>query len=461
MFDWKRLHLSYERLLSKYRGLNPNQEIGLQVLNQAMNPLRYPKKQIVREIESFHLNVDLHDDWPDVEALREAFEPLSNLGFSEDAPADSVYQTAIQVRKQRLADDLAGDGKARWFYRGQRNHLWDSIPKLFRDFQARGAVSDELQLEERLQQLRAIVARIMRSGLTNDEFEAVAIAQHYSSELATRTWLLDVTASPWVALFFASDGGKTGEIGTVEYIDRTEWQAFSDSGQNELGALREASPGTILRIRNQEAFFLQAPHPQLLKDLVNRKLYFRQNDDAVFESDAFVQAINRDLIYPTTDPILPTILNLPSVSVQINKLMWEPTTSILRAPDFQTYLPIALALLDRASVEWPGEWERVSGFDWNELLAQICRLHACVRTNQDNFDHYLTTLHHLKQLVIFVLMHGQRGVPFFLKFCYERNFREDETKHTAFRQCLEAASPFWAQFAANRADRVAAWPGRS
>src|SRR5262249_44504408 len=157
--------------------------------------------------------------------------------------------------------------------------------------------------------------------------------------------LLDVTTSPWVALFFASDGGKAGEIGTLEYIELTEWMLFSNRGESALGALRVASPASVLRISNQLASFLQAPHPQLLKDLVNRKLYFQQQDSVLFESNAFERPLTHDLIYPTKDPTLSALLELPSESLEAKRLMWEPVVSTLRAPDYQAYLPIARALL--------------------------------------------------------------------------------------------------------------------
>ena len=90
MRDWRHLHHSFECLWSKYRAAHPNPEIGLQVLRQAMNPERYSKKHVESEIQAFQLRVKLDQDWQDIDALREAFEPLSNLGFSADTPAESV-----------------------------------------------------------------------------------------------------------------------------------------------------------------------------------------------------------------------------------------------------------------------------------------------------------------------------------------------------------------------------------
>jgi FRG domain len=458
MLNWKHLHHSFEYLWSKYRDAHPNPEIGLQVLRQAMNPERYSKMHVKKEVDAFRLRVDLDRDWQDIEGLREAFEPLADLGFSADTPAESVYQTAIQVRLQRLDDANNRDGDARWFYRGQRDHRWDAVPKIFRDIRDDTELTYDVQLGKRLQVVRSIVGRIMQAGLAEDEFEATAIAQHYSSELGVQTWLLDVTASPWIALFFASDGGKTGEIGILEYIELTEWMLFSNRGESALGKLRVTSTKSILRINNQQAFFLQAPHPQLLKDLVNRRLYFLQEHNVVFESDAVERPVNRDLIYPTTDATLAALHELPSESLDAKRLTWEPTVSALRAPDFEAYLPIARALLERESDKRPDEWKRASCFDWDEILYQLCALHATVRAHHADVDPYTTTLHHLRVSVLHVLVHGNLGVSAFLEFCYGQYLHND-TGQSTFRRCLQEASPFWARtLEAEDTERVR-WPG--
>ena len=458
MLDWKHIHHSFERLWSKYRSAHPNPEIGIQVLRQAMNPQKYAKRHVEREVEAFRLRVDLDRDWQEIALLREAFESLSDLGFSEDTPAESVYQTAIQVRLLELDDALNRDGDARWFYRGQRNHRWDAVPKIFRDLRDEAELSCDALLEERLQRVRSIVERLIRAGLAKDEFEATAIAQHYSSELGVGTWLLDVTASPWIALFFASDDGKAKEIGTLEYIELTEWMVFSNRGESALGALRLASPASVLRISNQQAYFLQAPHPALLKDLVNRKLYFHQQDSVVFESKAFEQPLTRDHIYPTEDPTLAALRGLPSESLEAKRLRWEPTVSVLRAPDYQAYLPIARALLEKEAHQRPDEWERVSCFDWDELLRQLCRLHATVRLHRAEVGFYVTTLHHLHRLVAYALVNGYLGVSRFLEFCYFQYLRHDMTRESAFRLCLLEASSFWALALQKEATEPVRWP---
>lgn len=442
MLDWKHLHDTFERLLSKYRSAHTNPEIGMQVLRQAMNPGRYSKRKVASEIQAFRLQVDLDDGWEDVAALRDAYDPLSQLGYSAHTPAESVYQTAIQVRLLRLDDALNRDDAARWFYRGQRDHRWQTVPKIMRTLRDEAGSSDDV-LEQRLQRVRHIVACIMREELAKDDFEATAIVQHYSAELGVSTWLLDVTASPWIALFFASDDGRAGEIGTLEYIERTEWMLFSNRGESVLGTLRMTSPNSALRISNQQAFFLQAPHPEIFKDLSNRKLYFQQREGVVFESMAFEQPLTRDLIYPMEDSMLVALRRLPSESLEVKRLTWEPSSSMLRAVDYEAYLPIARALLLNEVERCPAERERALCLNWDEILPHLCRLHATVRTHQEEMPHYVTTLHHLHRLVTFVFVNGYLGVSDFLEFCYFQ-YCPNEMEKKAFRRCLQDATPFWA-----------------
>jgi hypothetical protein len=444
MHNWKQLYYSLERLWSTYRRAHSNEEIGIQVLRDAMNPERYSMDSVEREAKSFGLRVDLGRDWQDLADLRDAFDPLSELGFSADTPAESVYQTAIQVRLQRLNDQVNRDGRPRWFYRGQRNHCWDTVPKLMRSIGNDAGAGCEAVLEQRVQKVRSIVARIMRAGLAKDDFEATAIAQHYSSELGIGTWLLDVTTSPGIALFFASDGSNAGEIGTLDYIEFTEWMLFSNRGESVLGAMRVASPASVLRISNQQAFFLQAPHPELFEEFSNRKLYFRQQDSVVFESEAFQPPLTRDLIYPTKDPTLAALRGLPSDSLEAKKLAWEPTASVLRAPDHESYLPVARALLHAEARRMPEHWEVVRDFDWEQVLRELCRLHAIVRGDQGELPGYIKTLHHLRRLVIFAVLWVKfdRSVSHFLELNYLQYCRDDTAVH-AFRRCLVKASPFW------------------
>jgi hypothetical protein len=54
--------------------------------------------------------------------------------------------------------------------------------------------------------------------------------------------LIDFTWDPFVALFFASDGGQDGDVGVISYISLKEFNRFSAGGTNRLGKIRVIEP---------------------------------------------------------------------------------------------------------------------------------------------------------------------------------------------------------------------------
>jgi hypothetical protein len=53
---------------------------------------------------------------------------------------------------------------------------------------------------------------LLARELPADELTCMSIAQHYG----VKSPLVDLTWSPWVALFFASDNAQTGDVGIVQ-----------------------------------------------------------------------------------------------------------------------------------------------------------------------------------------------------------------------------------------------------
>jgi len=443
MCDWKYLYHAFKRLLSLYKNAHSNPEVGIQVLRHAMNPVRYSQYNVEKEAESLKLKLDICEDWSDIALLRDVFDELSNLGFSERTPAESVYQTAIQVSQQRIEDDINIDGSTRWFYRGQRNHTWKTVPKFMRDLPDYHDEHFKPLFEARLHRVQSIVDGIMQRQLANDDFDALAIAQHYSGELGISTWLLDVTKSPWIGLFFASDGGVTGDIGVLEYIGLNEWILYSNNGNSMLGSIRASSPTSVLRIQNQEAFFLQAPHPDLIKELSIQKLYFRQQDSVVFESEESVPALTRNYIYPKDDPTLTRLRELSLQHHDTKKISWEPTETFFKSPDYSTYLPITNALLAFETTERSNTLDPNIRINWQELLPEICKLHATIRSHRGAVPRYITTLHHLRRVIVSILVMGQYGPALFFDNCYFMHCKDDKHQEDAIRCCLKEASPFW------------------
>jgi hypothetical protein len=100
-------------------------------------------------------------------------------------------------------------------------------------------------------------------------------------------------------------------------------------------------------------------------------------------------------------------------------------------------------LLDHEVDQRPERWEIARDFDWEDLLREICRLHAIVRAHYGELPKYVMTLHHLDRLIVWVLVNGELGVSRFLTSSYFQYLRGDAAAETTFRQCLVAASPFW------------------
>src|SRR5205823_1301233 len=107
------------------------------------------------------------------------------------------------------------------------------------------------QFRTRVLRVRSAVGSFRNSGFARPDLEILAIVQHYKKELGVPTWLLDVTTSPYIGLFFASDGGEETEIGAIDYIERTEWMSFGGERSDAVGTIRYISPHGIPRIENQ------------------------------------------------------------------------------------------------------------------------------------------------------------------------------------------------------------------
>jgi hypothetical protein len=317
--------------------------------------------------------------------------------------------------------------------------------KLFRGMPLPADAAYAPLLGQRVGKVRGIVAAIKRLGIGHDDFEATAVVQHYSPELDTSTWLLDVTSSPWVALFFASDRGDDGDIGTLEYIELAEWQSFSNRGASAMGRIRVTSADLVPRIANQQAFFIQAPHPKLFEQLHNRMLYFRQQRGVTFESEALDPPVSRSRIYPATDLTierLQTLAPLPDAPA----LDWEPTADSICAPDWMMFRPIARSVLEL-------EWERRpesrgapgAAIDWDEVVDEVCRLHAAMYAHRTQLPWYICSLHHLRRAIAFACMVAAEGmdIELFLDITYFQHCRNDVTTCEVLRGCLRDASPFW------------------
>lgn len=194
-------------------------------------------------------------------------------------------------------------------YRGQMVDTWDVGASIYRGVPE--GPSREPELRERAAAAcrvgHAVAARLGLSFV-----DAMAVAQHYSAAdiLAARTWLVDLTRDPWVALFFASDGGRTGDVGIVWDIMPTEYASHTAGEGNPIGRLQLVVPPGISRIENQKGVFIVAGLPQIFEQYVafGRDMRFHQHSGLTFEDP--VLGIGASTIYPPDDPLRATLAGI-------------------------------------------------------------------------------------------------------------------------------------------------------
>jgi hypothetical protein len=430
--NWKALYILYRDLVRRYRSLHDNPAVGMQVLRHALNSYK-AYHDVIKN--SFGLDGFVREDWDRIEQFRdeEVYEKLGFQGVHAHNPAESPYQTAIQIMRRNLELQQDAQGEQRLFFRGQRCHIWDVTPSIFR------GVSSESDFQLKLENIRCVVRALQEVGLGSNELEALAIAQHYSRELDIRTWLVDVTASPFVALFFATHDGVTGDIGVVNYISRKEWKRFSGEDDSLTGTLRFVSPQGIPRIVNQRGFFLECPHPEVYRQLVPFTLFFRQRDRELFEDDTLTPPVTSAHIYPQNDPILDQ-LPKPNRSVPAPPLQWEPPWSISKAPESSTYISIV-----KASVGTIADSQVA-------LVTDICRLHGEIIAQGFGIRDIIGHLHHLVRVSQYALRFGVDDLQWFLDFNYFQHLHTEDQRQR-FAKCITNAVPMWKETAALLASR--------
>jgi hypothetical protein len=124
--------------------------------------------------------------------------------------------------------------------------------------------------------LRARAASACRIGHAIAErlelhfMDAMAVAQHYSAAdiLGVPTWLVDLSRDLWVALFFASDGGETGDFGIVWDIMGKEYTRHGAGEGNPIGSLQLVVPYGVPRIDNRAGVFVVAGLSQIFDQYV-------------------------------------------------------------------------------------------------------------------------------------------------------------------------------------------------
>jgi len=267
--------------------------------------------------------------------------------------------------------------KGIWLYRGQRKDSWEVGAKIYRGLPERREREVELRsrADDACQVGHAIADRL---GFTFED--AMAVAQHFSAAeiLATPTWLVDFSRDPWVGLFFATDGGETGDLGIVWSIMPSEYNRLTAGAGNPIGPLQLVVPRGVLRIDNQAGVFVIAGLPQIFDQCVafGWETRFRQHTGLVFEDPAL--GISRRTIYPPDDPLRGVLAEVRAAAVDCGcgsgTKLCAVSPAVFTDPfEPTTYEGLLTCWLNEFQADRVGESGRVGV---REASADLARFHA-------------------------------------------------------------------------------------
>ena len=372
--DWGEVYRRYRTLERNWSVPGTIEPVARQLFRTLVHSWRN-RTLVLREFDSFGL------DAPPKSILAEGLELKSILnpedgdvpgGRAADDPLESVYAAALSMAVSgfwRISEERDQ------LYRGQRNASWHTTPSLFRSAEPSAMLT----------KLGAAIARIRMAKPELSEEQALAVAQHYSKELDVATWLLDVTYDPNVALFFASHGGITGDLGVVNCIMCKEWRRLSAGGRNRLGRLRVIDVPGVLRIDRQKASFLDTSHRELFEQYVAHAIWFRQETGVHFEDRDAENPISEGDLYPQQDPLLEQLAAVPTTVTGM--LNVGPESDALKPLGATAYLDIAES--------WCREQEIELDLHHRETLRVVSEVHADLQQQSHEFDLPERSLHRL------------------------------------------------------------------
>jgi hypothetical protein len=335
--------------------------------------------------------------------------PPSN-GRRPDDPCEDVYQAALTMMP---VGEWTASPSLEKFYRGQRDARWRVVPSFFRESlekQTAGVV-----------RVNALAKKIAARRPDLQPEQTLALIQHYSRELAAPTWLIDLTWDPRVALFFASDGGRAGDVGVVTMLARREWENLAAGGRNRLGSIRVIDVPNVLRIERQRALFLDTSHPDLLDQYVAHSVWFRQVDGLTFEDLDCDWPVSRAHCYPELDPTLEEIHGLVA-DVDVAEPALAPASDASQALGVADYLDIAQS--------WCEQEEVMLEPRYAEVLERVCLVHSRLQEHRDQLSIVLRSLHRLQEATEMVQQAQQRqqeiDVRRAMRFMLQRSMTEAE-----------------------------------
>lgn len=308
-----------------------------------------------------------------------------------DALYEDVYHAAVMILRFPEPSYFE-EPRRRAVYRGQRNENWRVFPSLYRP-DAAGKWPDEAALDSRLEEIADFAAALeQRYPGRFTEIQRVAIKQHYLQG----TWLLDVTTDPFVGLFFASLGGREGDVGVMTEISLAEWQNLSAHGRYPLGAIRTINAGDVPRIIAQKGLFLEGSHQDLMDQYVPFRSRFRQKAGLVFEDRSI--GVTKHLLMPDDDEFrrfAESWSGAPKRGGQ--RLSVTPPGNSTRPLTVDDYLNLALL--------WVPEDAPLPA-DSLRTLRQVCEFHRRLQEYKDEIRVSARSLRRLKGATESIQIHG-------------------------------------------------------
>jgi hypothetical protein len=191
------------------------------------------------------------------------------------------------------------DVEGAYVFRGQKHYRWQLEPTL--DRLTKGAIKEDIAVRQ-LESFRlATRGRLQEKSVLDDDNELWALGQHHG--LATP--LLDWSASPFVALFFAFEGGDDptwkDEVGEPNNFSRTVFvlnkQFLRDLGREDVAfefpQIVEPRIDDHGRLVNQAGLFTIAPYGETLESsLINALIESGVNTDDVDELAKYICRIH-------------------------------------------------------------------------------------------------------------------------------------------------------------------------
>ena len=408
MSEWRSIYQRFVRLEKEW-SVHEHPGVNEQLFHTAVLSKR-SDAEVEREFAEFGLiNPPAVQVW-EAHALRSALEFPSH-GRHPDDPCEDVYHAALTMMP---FGEWTASPELEKFYRGQRDARWRVVPSFFRESREKQAAT--------ISRVNTIAKEIAAGHPDLQPEQTLALIQHYSNELAAPTWLIDLTWDPRVALFFASDGGRTGDVGVVTMLVRREWEGFAAGGRNRLGSIRVIDVPDVLRIERQRALFLDTSHPDLLDQYVAHSVWFRQVDGLTFEDLDTEWPVSRERCYPDLDPTLEEINKLIVAQDAVEDPALAPESDASQALGAADYFDIAQSWCEQEDVllEPP----------CIEALQRVCLVHSLLQEHRDQLSITLRSLHRLKEATEMVQQAQQRGqridVRRAMRFMLDRSMTDAE-----------------------------------